>query len=95
MTAPDPLRSALEHPLMWLFDYPIFRAETLAVARMVEASPRVRTRRVAGLVRGATDRPRCPYDEAVEEAICFGWIDSTNKISRRGAQPPAVHSTRS
>ncbi len=27
--------------------------------------------------RPATDRPRCPYPEVVEEAICFGWIDST------------------
>jgi uncharacterized protein YdeI (YjbR/CyaY-like superfamily) len=23
--------------------------------------------------------PRIPYDEAVEEALCFGWIDSTIK----------------
>ena len=30
--------------------------------------------------RTATGRPRCPYPEAVEEAICFGWIDSTNTI---------------
>ena len=22
-------------------------------------------------------RPRIPYDDAVEEALCFGWIDST------------------
>ena len=21
-------------------------------------------------------KPRIPYDDAVEEAICFGWIDS-------------------
>lgn len=27
--------------------------------------------------RNTTDRPRCPYPDAVEEAICFGWIDST------------------
>lgn len=27
--------------------------------------------------RKATGRPACPYPEAVEEAICFGWIDST------------------
>jgi hypothetical protein len=26
MTAPDPLRSASEHPLTSRFDYPIFRA---------------------------------------------------------------------
>jgi uncharacterized protein YdeI (YjbR/CyaY-like superfamily) len=24
-------------------------------------------------------RPRAPYDDAVEEALCFGWIDSTVK----------------
>lgn len=26
-----------------------------------------------------TDKPRVPYNEAVEEALCFGWIDSTVK----------------
>ena len=26
-----------------------------------------------------TDKPRIPYDDAVEEALCFGWIDSTVK----------------
>ncbi|MFQ5905844.1 MAG: YdeI family protein [bacterium] len=24
-----------------------------------------------------TGKPRIPYDDAVEEALCFGWIDST------------------
>src|SRR5918999_6552667 len=23
-----------------------------------------------------TNQPRIPYDDAVEEALCFGWIDS-------------------
>jgi uncharacterized protein YdeI (YjbR/CyaY-like superfamily) len=26
-----------------------------------------------------TGRPRIPYDDAVEEALCFGWIDSIIK----------------
>ncbi len=26
-----------------------------------------------------TSKPRIPYDDAVEEAICYGWIDSTVK----------------
>jgi uncharacterized protein YdeI (YjbR/CyaY-like superfamily) len=26
-----------------------------------------------------TGKPRVPYDDAVEEALCFGWIDSTVK----------------
>lgn len=29
--------------------------------------------------RKATDKPRIPYNDAVEEALCFGWIDSTQK----------------
>lgn len=27
----------------------------------------------------ASGEPRLPYNDAVEEALCFGWIDSTNK----------------
>lgn len=27
--------------------------------------------------RRGTGRPAVPYEEAVEEALCFGWIDST------------------
>ena len=26
-----------------------------------------------------TEKPRIPYDDAVEEALCFGWIDSLVK----------------
>lgn len=29
--------------------------------------------------RKASGRPRIPYNDAVEEALCFGWIDSTQK----------------
>lgn len=29
--------------------------------------------------RKATGKPRIPYGHAVEEALCFGWIDSTQK----------------
>ena len=29
--------------------------------------------------RQAIDKPRIPYNDAVEEALCFGWIDSVNK----------------
>lgn len=30
--------------------------------------------------RSSTGRPVCPYPEAVEEALCFGWIDSTVSV---------------
>ncbi len=29
--------------------------------------------------RKDSDRPRIPYNDAVEEALCFGWIDSITK----------------
>jgi len=29
--------------------------------------------------RKASGKPRIPYNDAVEEALCFGWIDSTLK----------------
>jgi len=29
--------------------------------------------------RKATGKPRIEYNDAVEEALCFGWIDSTAK----------------
>jgi uncharacterized protein YdeI (YjbR/CyaY-like superfamily) len=33
--------------------------------------------------RKDTGKPRVPYNDAVEEALCFGWIDSTvKKIDR-------------
>ena len=33
--------------------------------------------------RKETGKPRIPYNDAVEEALCFGWIDSTvRKIDR-------------
>jgi uncharacterized protein YdeI (YjbR/CyaY-like superfamily) len=38
--------------------------------------------------RVATGKPNLPYNDAVEEALCFGWIDSTRKAldSERYAQ---------
>ncbi|MFA9455094.1 MAG: YdeI family protein, partial [Candidatus Aminicenantaceae bacterium] len=29
--------------------------------------------------RKSTGKPRIPYNDAVEEALCFGWIDSQQK----------------
>ena len=31
-------------------------------------------------VKKSTGEKRIPYNDAVEEALCFGWIDSTNKV---------------
>ena len=33
--------------------------------------------------RKETGKPRIPYNDAVEEALCFGWVDSTHKTLDR------------
>ncbi len=70
--------SASEHPATGKFDYPIYHAETRAQLRAWLAAHHAT---VGGVWlcswRSGTGRPACPYPEVVEEAICFGWIDST------------------
>lgn len=71
------VRSASDHPETWKFDYPIFHAETRAQWRRWLQLNHHETRGVWLCSWRAPDRPRCPYPDSVEEAICFGWIDST------------------
>lgn len=81
--------SSSDHPETWKFDYPIYHAESRAQWR---AWLELNHSRLRGVWlcswRNHTERPRCPYPDAVEEAICFGWIDSTVGIidDDRGVQ---------
>jgi uncharacterized protein YdeI (YjbR/CyaY-like superfamily) len=73
--------SSSDHPPSWSFGYPIYHAETRAqwrawLAANHDSEPGV----WLCSWRAATARAVCPYPEAVEEAICFGWIDSTVNI---------------
>lgn len=70
--------TASQHPATWKFDYPIFHAETRSAWRswLAVNHPTERGVWLASWKR-TTDRPAVPYEEAVEEALCFGWIDST------------------
>ncbi|MBT0993360.1 YdeI/OmpD-associated family protein [Cellulomonas sp. DKR-3] len=81
MTTDDAVPPVSDHPATWKFDYPVVHVESRAQWRdwLTEH---------AGTARGVwlcswrtpTGRPRCPYPDAVEEAICFGWIDSTTTV---------------
>lgn len=64
------------------------RRDPCATPRLARAQPRRRARRLVVFRRTASEKPRCPYPEVVEEAICFGWIDSTASIldQNRGLQ---------
>jgi len=81
--------SSSQHPALWKFGYPIFHAETRAQVRAWLAFHHG-TKPGVWLCswRGPSGRPRCPYPELVEEAICFGWIDSTVNVldDERGLQ---------
>jgi uncharacterized protein YdeI (YjbR/CyaY-like superfamily) len=70
-----------DHPPTWKFDYPVIHAETREQWRgwLTHNAASVRGVWLCSW-RSGTGRPRCPYPDAVEEAICFGWIDSTNTI---------------
>ena len=76
--ARTPPASASTHPATWKFDFPIYHAESRAAWRSWLAAHHDDQRGVwLCSWRTVTGRPSCPYPDAVEEAICFGWIDST------------------
>ena len=65
-------------PPTWKFGFPIFHAESRAEWRSwLGANHSTALGVWLCSWKQATGRPRCPYPEVVEEAICFGWIDST------------------
>lgn len=72
------LPSSSDHPATWNFGYPIYHAESRPQWHSWLAANH---HTVSGVWlcswRTSTGRPRCPYPEVVEEALCFGWIDST------------------
>ena len=69
------------HPATWKFGYPIYHAESRAQWRTWLVANHDSARGVwLCSWRSTTGRPTCPYPEAVEEAICFGWIDSTVNV---------------
>jgi uncharacterized protein YdeI (YjbR/CyaY-like superfamily) len=81
--------SASDHAATWKFDYPIYHAETRVAWRAWLAENHASVRGVwLASWRNSTGRPAVPYPEVVEEALCFGWIDSTVNIldEKRGLQ---------
>lgn len=72
-----PPTSASDHPATWTFDLPIFHPADLAAWRAwLEHHHDTKGVWVATW-RRSTGREAVPYEHLVEEALCFGWIDST------------------
>jgi len=76
-------------PATWKFDYPVVHAHSRAEWRAWLTANSEAERGVwLCSWRSGVDGTRCEYVDAVEEAICFGWIDSTVTIfdEERGLQ---------
>ncbi|MEX0869467.1 MAG: YdeI/OmpD-associated family protein [Nitriliruptoraceae bacterium] len=70
--------TASAHHATGKFDYPIYHAESREAWRAWLEANHDQERGVwLCSWKRHTHRPACPYPDAVEEAICFGWIDST------------------
>jgi uncharacterized protein YdeI (YjbR/CyaY-like superfamily) len=81
--------SISEHPATWKFGFSIYHPADRAAWRAWLSANHDAARGVwVASWRKATGRPPVPYEELVEEAICFGWIDSTVNIldQERGLQ---------
>ncbi len=73
--------SASDHPATWKFDFPIYHPPNLAAWRAWLAANCDVARGVwVASWRKASGRDAVAYEDLVEEAICFGWIDSTVNI---------------
>jgi uncharacterized protein YdeI (YjbR/CyaY-like superfamily) len=79
MTGTPP--SASQHPARWKFDFPIYHPADLMAWRAWLEVNHGTTRGVwVASWRKASGRDPVAYEDLVEEAICFGWIDSTVNI---------------
>lgn len=72
---------ASDHPATWKHDYPIYHPPHLAAWRAWLAVNHDVARGVwVASWRAASGREPVAYEHLVEEALCFGWIDSTANV---------------
>jgi hypothetical protein len=67
-------------------DPPIFFAKPAAFRAWLEKNHEVKREQWVGFHRKASGRPSITWPEAVDEALCFGWIDGLRKTVATGAR---------
>ena len=73
--------TASDHPARWKFDYPVYHPADHAAWRAWLAANHDAARGVwVASWRKSSGRDAVAYEDLVEEAICFGWIDSTVNV---------------
>jgi uncharacterized protein YdeI (YjbR/CyaY-like superfamily) len=71
-------KTASDHPATGKFDLPIFHPRDAAAWRAwLEHHHRTARGVWVASWKKTTDRPAVDYERLVEEALCYGWIDST------------------
>lgn len=98
LLAVDVPASASEHPPTGKFDFPLYHPVDLAAWRSWLAAHHASTRGCWVVSwRNGSGRERVPYVDLVEEALCWGWIDSTAGIldADRGVQMMTPRKARS
>ncbi|MGH9231351.1 MAG: YdeI/OmpD-associated family protein [Acidimicrobiales bacterium] len=81
--------SASQHPATWKFGFPIYHPRDLEAWRAWLAANHDTSRGVwVAAWRKGSGREALRYEALVEEALCFGWIDSTVNVldDERGLQ---------
>jgi uncharacterized protein YdeI (YjbR/CyaY-like superfamily) len=79
--SPSVPATASDHPERWKFDFPIYHPTDLAAwRRWLAANSGTEPGVWVATWRKASGRARVSYETLVEEAICFGWIDSTVNV---------------
>ncbi len=70
--------TASDHPPTWKFDFPIYHPVDLGAWRAWLAANHMSARGCwVASWRKPSGREPVPYVDLVEEALCWGWIDST------------------
>ena len=70
--------TASDHPATWKFGFPVFHPEDAAAWRAwLDHNHRTARGVWVASWKRSTGRPTPPYERLVEDALCFGWIDST------------------
>lgn len=74
-------RTASEHPATWKHGFPVYHPGSRAAVRTWLEAHHDSARGVwFASWRRPSGRSPVPYEEMVEEALCFGWIDSTINV---------------
>src|SRR5215204_1163297 len=79
MSGGEPRRSARQAPTPRARVKPVFFARPAEFRRWLERHHASESELLVGFYKKGSGRPSITWPEAVDEALCFGWIDSVRR----------------